>query len=112
MPIKSGALAANLFAINRGSFVHTKRVRSTRLTDRSRSQQSSNQSEKRTSQPLLDRAHEDEQALETIARAWDRIANEREASLLKQIDGARGSIACCPNPLLLLRVSPLALPGS
>jgi hypothetical protein len=30
---------------------------------------------------------EDKQALETIARAWDRIANEREASLLKQIDG-------------------------
>jgi hypothetical protein len=30
---------------------------------------------------------EDQQALETIARAWDRIANEREARLLKQIDG-------------------------
>jgi hypothetical protein len=34
---------------------------------------------------------EDKQALETIARAWDRIANEREASLLKQIDGEQPS---------------------
>jgi hypothetical protein len=30
---------------------------------------------------------EDKQALETLARAWDRIADEREARLLKQIDG-------------------------
>jgi hypothetical protein len=30
---------------------------------------------------------EDKQALETFARAWDRIAEEREARLLKQIDG-------------------------
>lgn len=34
---------------------------------------------------------EDKQALETIARAWDRIANEREASLLKQIEGEQPS---------------------
>jgi hypothetical protein len=33
----------------------------------------------------------DKQALETIARAWDRVANEREASLLKQIDGEQPS---------------------
>jgi hypothetical protein len=30
---------------------------------------------------------EDKQALETIARAWDRIADEREARLLKEVDG-------------------------
>jgi hypothetical protein len=30
---------------------------------------------------------EDKQALETLARAWDRIADERETRLLKQIDG-------------------------
>jgi hypothetical protein len=30
---------------------------------------------------------EDKQALETIARAWDRAADEREAQLLRQIDG-------------------------
>lgn len=35
---------------------------------------------------------EDKQALETIARAWERIANEREAMLLKQIDGGSDSI--------------------
>jgi hypothetical protein len=29
---------------------------------------------------------EDKQALETIGRAWDRVADEREAQLLKQID--------------------------
>jgi hypothetical protein len=34
---------------------------------------------------------EDKQALETIARAWDRIANEREASLLKQVNGEQPS---------------------
>jgi hypothetical protein len=33
----------------------------------------------------------DKQALETIARAWDRVADEREAQLLKQIDG-RGEL--------------------
>jgi hypothetical protein len=27
----------------------------------------------------------DKQALETIARAWERVANEREATLLKQV---------------------------
>jgi hypothetical protein len=30
---------------------------------------------------------EDKQALETIARAWDRVADERETQLLNQIDG-------------------------
>ena len=30
---------------------------------------------------------EDKQALETIARAWDRLADEREAQLLKEIEG-------------------------
>lgn len=30
---------------------------------------------------------DDKQALQTIARAWDRVADEREAQLLKQIDG-------------------------
>jgi hypothetical protein len=30
---------------------------------------------------------EDKQALETIAQAWDNLADEREARLLKQIDG-------------------------
>jgi hypothetical protein len=30
---------------------------------------------------------EDKQALETLARAWDRVADEREARLLKLIDG-------------------------
>jgi hypothetical protein len=30
---------------------------------------------------------EDKQALETIARAWERVADEREALLLSQIDG-------------------------
>jgi hypothetical protein len=30
---------------------------------------------------------EDKQALETIARAWERVADEREAHLLSQIDG-------------------------
>jgi hypothetical protein len=30
---------------------------------------------------------EDKQALKTLARAWDRVADEREARLLKQIDG-------------------------
>ncbi len=30
---------------------------------------------------------EDKQALERLARAWDDIADEREARLLKQIDG-------------------------
>ena len=29
---------------------------------------------------------EDKQALETIARAWDRVADEREAQLVRQID--------------------------
>ena len=29
---------------------------------------------------------EEKEALETLARAWDRIADEREARLLKQID--------------------------
>ena len=29
---------------------------------------------------------EEKQALETLARAWDRIADERKARLLKQID--------------------------
>jgi hypothetical protein len=29
----------------------------------------------------------DKRALETIARAWDRVADEREAQLLQQIDG-------------------------
>jgi hypothetical protein len=32
---------------------------------------------------------EDKQALEVIARAWERVANEREASLLKQIEGGK-----------------------
>jgi hypothetical protein len=31
---------------------------------------------------------EDKQALETIARAWDQVANEREAMLLKEVDGS------------------------
>jgi hypothetical protein len=35
-------------------------------------------------------AAEDKQALETIARAWDRVANEREATLLKQVDRGSG----------------------
>lgn len=35
-------------------------------------------------------APEDQQALETIARAWDRIANAREAMLLKQVDRRTG----------------------
>jgi hypothetical protein len=30
---------------------------------------------------------EEKQALETLARAWDRIADQREARLLEQIDG-------------------------
>ena len=30
---------------------------------------------------------EEKQALETLARAWDRIADERKARLSKQIDG-------------------------
>jgi hypothetical protein len=30
---------------------------------------------------------EDKQALETIARAWEQVADEREANLLRQIDG-------------------------
>jgi hypothetical protein len=30
---------------------------------------------------------QDKQALETIARAWDRVADEREAQLVRQIDG-------------------------
>ena len=30
---------------------------------------------------------EDKQALETIARAWERVADEREAQLVRQIDG-------------------------
>ncbi len=30
---------------------------------------------------------EDKQALEKLARAWERLADEREARLLKQIDG-------------------------
>jgi len=30
---------------------------------------------------------EDKTALETVARAWDNLADEREARLLKQIDG-------------------------
>jgi hypothetical protein len=30
---------------------------------------------------------EDKQALEKLARAWDNLADEREARLLKQIDG-------------------------
>jgi hypothetical protein len=30
---------------------------------------------------------EQKQALETLARAWERTANKREARLLKQIDG-------------------------
>ena len=34
---------------------------------------------------------EDKQALETIARAWDRVADEREALLLKQIDSGGDS---------------------
>ncbi len=34
---------------------------------------------------------EDKQALEVIARAWERIANEREALLLKQIDDGKSS---------------------
>ncbi len=34
---------------------------------------------------------EDKQALEVIARAWDGVANEREASLLKQIEGGKPS---------------------
>jgi hypothetical protein len=29
---------------------------------------------------------EDEQAQETIARAWERVADEQEAQLVKQID--------------------------
>jgi hypothetical protein len=30
---------------------------------------------------------EDKQALETVARAWEQLADEREDRLLKQIDG-------------------------
>jgi len=30
---------------------------------------------------------EDKTALETVARAWDNLADEREARLLKQIAG-------------------------
>jgi hypothetical protein len=30
---------------------------------------------------------EDKQALERVARAWDNLADEREARLLRQIDG-------------------------
>ena len=30
---------------------------------------------------------EDKQALETVARAWEHLADEREDRLLKQIDG-------------------------
>jgi hypothetical protein len=33
---------------------------------------------------------EDKEALEYIARAWDRVANEREADLLKQVDDRSG----------------------
>jgi hypothetical protein len=36
---------------------------------------------------------QDKQALETIARAWDQVADEREAQLVRQIDG--------PNDLAL-----------
>jgi hypothetical protein len=31
----------------------------------------------------------DKQSLEVIARAWDRIADEREAQLIKEVDGRR-----------------------
>ena len=34
---------------------------------------------------------EDKQALELMARAWELVANEREAVLLKQIDGGEPS---------------------
>lgn len=30
---------------------------------------------------------QDKQALESIARAWDRVADEREAQLVSQING-------------------------
>ena len=33
---------------------------------------------------------EDKKALEAIARAWDRVADEREAHLLKQINDRSG----------------------
>ena len=40
---------------------------------------------------------EDKQALETIARAWDQVADEREAQLLKQID-SRNDLALSSKP--------------
>ena len=40
---------------------------------------------------------EDKQALETIARAWERVADEREAQLLKQID-SRNDLALSSKP--------------
>jgi hypothetical protein len=40
---------------------------------------------------------EDQQALETIARAWDRLANEREAMLLKQVDESSGVNQAAPG---------------
>jgi hypothetical protein len=33
---------------------------------------------------------DDKQALEAMARAWETVANEREAMLLKQVDGGSG----------------------
>jgi hypothetical protein len=33
---------------------------------------------------------EDRQALETMGRAWERLANEREAMLLEQVDRSSG----------------------
>ena len=33
---------------------------------------------------------QDKQALEIIARAWDQVADEREAQLVRQIDGRNG----------------------
>jgi hypothetical protein len=33
---------------------------------------------------------EDKQSLEAMSRAWERLANEREAMLLKQVDGSTG----------------------
>ncbi len=35
-------------------------------------------------------APEDKKTLETLARAWDRVADEREAKLLKEIDTRSG----------------------
>jgi hypothetical protein len=34
---------------------------------------------------------EDKQTLEVMARAWEQVTAEREASLLKQIDGGEPS---------------------